>query len=53
MKDIEAGKGETLRVKKRQAFKPITTRTLYPGIHYAELVVNGVSFEKQSFELLA
>lgn len=36
-----------------QSFKPITTRTFYPGRHHAELVINGVSCAKRSFDLLA
>jgi 3-methyladenine DNA glycosylase AlkC len=51
VKDVRLGKGERLQIDKRQAFKPITTRVLYPGTHYAELVVNGVSRGKRAFEL--
>ena len=45
-------KGETVDIDKRQPFKPITTRSLYPGTHYAELVVNGVASKRKAFELL-
>ena len=52
VKDTHLRKGERLQIDKRQAFKPITTRVLYPGTHFAELVVNGVSRNKRSFELV-
>lgn len=37
----DASKGETAHFSKSQAFKPITTRVLYPGAHRVELIVNG------------
>ncbi len=52
---VKAGsfkKGDTLEIAKRQPFKPITTRTLYPGTHFAELVVNGIARKKLAFELV-
>jgi len=51
LKDISASKGETLALKKRVAFKAMTTRALYPGEHLVELVVNGVARGKSSFML--
>lgn len=45
-------KGESLEIVKHQPFRPVTTRTLYPGTHYAELVVNGKSRRKRAFELI-
>lgn len=51
VKDAEFTPGQSLSINKRQSFKPITTRTLYAGRHYAELVVNGLSLAKRSFEL--
>ncbi len=53
VKDAELGPGEELAISKRIRFKPMTTRVLYPGTHYVELVVNGVSRGKRSFELRA
>lgn len=44
-------KGESFEIVKRQPFRPVTTRTLYPGTHYAELVVNGKSRTKRAFDL--
>ena len=51
VRDSDFMKGDTLSINKRQSFKPITTRALYPGQHYAELVINGVSFGKCGFVL--
>ncbi len=53
VKDLELHKNQTLDIKKSLAFKPMTTRTVYPGQHYVELVVNVVSRNKQSFMLQA
>ena len=53
VKDVALGKGEQLEIVKRQPFKPITTRTLYPGTHAAELVVNGTVQARCEFELVA
>ena len=53
VKDVAVGDGDTVDVTKRQAFKPITTRVLYPGHHEAELVVNGRVLAWRSFVLLA
>ncbi|MEM7077573.1 MAG: DNA alkylation repair protein [Pseudomonadota bacterium] len=44
--------GETLSLRKEVAFRPMTTRTLYPGAHYVEILVNGVGHERVRFELL-
>lgn len=51
LKDIQLTKGETVDLAKRLAFKPMTTRTLYPGEHHIELVVNGAVAAKRRFEL--
>jgi len=53
VKEGQFEKGEKLEINKKVVFKPMTTRVLYPGMHYAELVVNGVVREKRAFELLA
>ena len=50
VKDIEAAKGQ-ISIEKNISIKPLTTRTLYPGIHQIELVVNGVARGRKSFEL--
>ena len=53
VKDGEFEKGETLEITKRQPLRPMTTRVLYPGSHFAELIVNGVRRGKRAFELCA
>jgi hypothetical protein len=53
VKDAAFKKGERLEITKRQLFRPMTTRTLYPGVHYADLEVNGVIVASTEFELLA
>ena len=37
--------------RRRHVFRPITTRTYYPGTHALELLINGVSFCRHEFEL--
>ena len=51
VRDGDFRKGDSFEIVKRQPFRPVTTRTLYPGTHYAELVVNGKSRRKQAFDL--
>ncbi len=48
-----AGQGEVSHFTKQQPFRPLTTRTLYPGRHKVELVVNGSSLMTRSFEVQA
>lgn len=43
--------GKTLKVSKKHAFKPITTRVYYPGLHKLEVLVNGTSVAIVDFEL--
>ena len=45
-------RGEKLELEKHLTLKAMTTRTLYPGTHYVDLVVNGVARGKRPFELL-
>ncbi len=52
VKDARLDKGEQLQINKQLLFKPMTTRVLYPGTHYVELVVNGVARGKRAFELV-
>ena len=51
VKDIDAA-AETFVLEKKIPFKPITTRTVYLGTHYVELVVNGKIRGKRAFELI-
>jgi 3-methyladenine DNA glycosylase AlkC len=50
--DASVEAGETLAIHKRLRLQPATTRTLYPGKHFAELVVNGATTHRSSFELI-
>ena len=52
VKETSFGKGESIEISKRVPFRPVTTRTLYPGTHYAQLFVNGTSRQKRPFELV-
>ncbi|MBX2850698.1 MAG: DNA alkylation repair protein [Phycisphaeraceae bacterium] len=42
----------TLTAKRNHAIKKITTRTYYPGTHHLEILINGESFGKKTFELV-
>lgn len=42
---------ETLCLKKKLSFKPITTRKYYSGLHKIEIQVNGKRYCKQEFQL--
>lgn len=43
--------GEHRTLDKRHSLKPVTTRTLYPGLHRIELRVNGLTVAEAAFEL--
>ncbi len=43
--------GANVRLAKRHAIKPITTRVHYPGAHAVEVQVNGQSFGQVAFDL--
>lgn len=43
--------GQTLDIKKSHSFKPITTRTYYPGTHKVAALMNGKEFEIGEFLL--
>lgn len=45
----ELAPGETVHVTKRHAFRPMTTRVHYPGLHVLELQVNGVRYTRSEF----
>ncbi len=51
LKDLEVAAGESVELSKRLPFRPMTTRTLYPGEHFVSLVVNGTVGERRRFEL--
>jgi len=50
-KTCEIAKGETVKLQKKHPMKLTTTRTLYPGVHDVEILVNGVSVAKDGFQL--
>lgn len=43
---------EQMTLTKRHAFKPITTRVYYPGVHEISVIVNGEEKAKKSFRLI-
>jgi 3-methyladenine DNA glycosylase AlkC len=44
-------KNETLEIRKLHPFRKISTRRYYEGKHFLEILINGVSVVKKSFEL--
>ncbi len=45
------GPGETVTVRKTHSFRPITTRSYYPGQHYVVVQANGVASAPADFVL--
>ncbi len=45
--------GETRSLAKRHSLRPVTTRTLYPGLHRVEVLVNGCAVAAAAFDLRA
>jgi 3-methyladenine DNA glycosylase AlkC len=52
LKAVELGQGQTLRFSKKVSLKPMTTRTLYAGVHKVEVIINGVNSELGEFALI-
>jgi len=48
-RDIEPNR--IYKVKRKQSFKPITTRKFHIGTHELSIIVNGQEYETESFEL--
>lgn len=46
-----AAKSQTV-VTRKQSFKPVSTRRLYAGEHIVSLIINGVTVEERTFQLL-
>lgn len=44
--------GASANIERKQAFKIITTRKLYPGLHQVALIINGEEQKKYDFHLL-
>ena len=40
------------KMERKHAFKDLSTRKHYPGEHAIEIIINGIAFEKLSFELM-
>jgi 3-methyladenine DNA glycosylase AlkC len=43
--------GETVRIRKKHSFAPVTTRRYYPGQHAVEVQINGAPFQRRTFWL--
>jgi len=43
---------ESHHVKRKQSFKPISTRVYYSGIHQVSIILNGKEFAAKDFELV-
>jgi 3-methyladenine DNA glycosylase AlkC len=44
--------GQTVHLRKRHNFHPMTTRVHYPGTHALELQINGVRYARTGFDLV-
>lgn len=51
LKKIALAPGETLTITRKHTFKPITTRSYYPGQHAVEIQINGILSERKHFTL--
>lgn len=49
----EYAPGSTVSVKRKQSFKPISTRVYYPGMHKVSVIINGHEEAISEFELIA
>jgi hypothetical protein len=52
MAKADTTKGQILKLGKKISFRPMTTRTIYPGTHRVEVVVNGTTRHTHEFELV-
>jgi 3-methyladenine DNA glycosylase AlkC len=43
--------GEERVLEKRHSLKPVTTRTLYPGLHRIDVLINGQAMAEAAFDL--
>ena len=43
--------GESVRLARKHAIKPITTRVYYPGTHHVDIQINGQRFARADFDL--
>jgi len=49
----EIAPGATVKLTKRHAIRPVTTRKYYPGEHAVEILINGKTFGQTGFTLRA
>ena len=52
IKKLGMKRGESITLSKKQAFRVMTTRKLYPGEHKLELQINGVRYPLGTFQLV-
>lgn len=50
-KSLDLAEGQSMTIARRHAFRPITTRVYYPGLHRLEIFLNGQPMAQQDFEL--
>jgi 3-methyladenine DNA glycosylase AlkC len=50
-KQVGLAPGEVVKIRKKHSFRPVTTRTYYPGQHGIQPQINGQPFERVDFEL--
>lgn len=51
LKAVELGANQTLKFSKKVSLKPMTTRTLYEGLHKVDVIINGESSSLGEFYL--
>lgn len=50
-REISAGESQT--VHKKHSFRPITTRTYYPGLHKVSIIINGKESDTMEYQLVS
>jgi 3-methyladenine DNA glycosylase AlkC len=50
-KKITLQPGQVVQIRKKQSFRPVTTRKYYPGAHAVAPQINGQIFDRVEFEL--
>lgn len=51
LKSFDLAANEKIELEKKIIFKPLSTRRLYAGEHRIEILINGESYGKESFDL--
>ena len=51
LKEVKLSGFKKIKISKKHSFKEMTTRIHYPGKHFVEIIVNGLSFGHQEFNL--